>query len=95
MRRFLESKIWKPHSYLLYIMIPVYGTFVIQLVYNLKDGLYFDYAMTVLLWVISFVLVSHVAIMFALLTIIPASYPVRAIFQGSRYQKPLDLSRKF
>ena len=84
----MSLNLMKPFSVLLYIMIPLSGTVIQQIGYNLRYGIKFDFKLTLALF--SFILIALflISLIFAIFFILPLSFPVRAFFSKYRSFRP-------
>ena len=90
LRAFLSLSAFKPFSYLLYIMIPISGTFAIQWMYNLYDGVYVDNKM-LHVYTIAFIFgMMLLSLFLAIIFILPISYPIKALYEKNRPEEPRD-----
>ena len=90
---FLSMSFMKPFSYLLYVMIPISGTLAIQWMYWLEDGIYVDHKMLHVYTIAFTVGMILLALILAIIMILPVSYPIKALYDKHRPNDPSDNNR--
>lgn len=90
LRAFLSLPLFKPISHLLFIMVPLSGTLLIFVVYNLGDGLDIDVKWYFIYWIAFFIGLILLAFFISIVFISPFTNAVKVLLENYRYQDNME-----